>query len=170
MCKNIVIWTFVFLMATATLFAGNDPFAGTRTQESTPIQFSLWPHMQWPKNENVHGLGLGIVPFGDKTHVIGASIGFADITKNVRGAQLGFYSNGDLIEGAQGGFVNFNKNVEGGQSALYNQTDELCGLQLGLVNRCKGKGKRFGLQIGLVNIMKNGFLPIFPFFNFSKNK
>jgi len=38
-------------------------------------------------------------------------------------------------------------------------------VQLGLFNSC-----RSGVQIGLLNYNKNGFLPVFPFFNFSTKK
>ena len=40
-----------------------------------------------------------------------------------------------------------------------------CVVQLGLFNSC-----RFGVQIGLLNFNENGFLPVFPLFNFSINK
>ena len=38
-------------------------------------------------------------------------------------------------------------------------------VQLGLFNSC-----RSGVQIGLLNFNENGFLPVFPLFNFSTKK
>lgn len=47
-------------------------------------------------------------------------------------------------------------------------SDDFIGLQLGLVNYAV---QLHGIQIGLINIIKNGgMLPIFPIFNFSFDK
>ena len=155
----IMLTVLVSLLTATTLLAGDEAFAGAKDEKSTPIQFSLFPNIQLPGETNVHGLALGIVQFetGDY-HVIGCSAGlFADLTNNVRGASFGFVNVAEFIQGYQGGFLNI--------------TDELQGLQGGLFNWSKSKGsKKFGLQIGLINIMEDGFLPFFPFFNFTTSK
>ena len=45
------------------------------------------------------------------------------------------------------------------------EDDPQCVVQLGLFNSC-----RSGVQIGLLNFNENGFLPVFPLFNFSTKK
>jgi hypothetical protein len=98
--------------------------------------------------------------------VIGADIGFVSLTNYVRGAQLALYGHGDVMHGAQAALVNINRNVIGAQVGIYNGTDLMQqGAQVGIVNNAKSSD---AIQIGLINIMDNGFLPVFPFFNFPK--
>ena len=58
--------------------------------------------------------------------------------------------------------VNVADKVGGVQAALYNQAQKVDGLQAGLVN----VSQEGGFQIGLVNYIKDGWLPVFPLINF----
>ena len=49
------------------------------------------------------------------------------------------------------------------QCNLYGQVADSNGVQLGIVNVSHGKG----LQFGLINYVKDGFLPVFPILNFA---
>ena len=51
-----------------------------------------------------------------------------------------------------------------GKPRVYAKTGKLDGLQISLVNRAESIGN--GVQIGLINFAKNGFLPFLPLVNF----
>ncbi len=106
-------------------------------------------------------LGLNIA--GDVTGL--QASGF-NISRSVTGFQPGFCGNiatGD-VDGFQAGLFNVAVNVNGVQLSGVNVArGEVCGTQLGFVNIAKKKS----FQFGLVNIIKDGPLPFFPFFNFS---
>ena len=53
------------------------------------------------------------------------------------------------------------------QAGAVNYTETAEGLQISVVNWTE---TLYGVQIGLLNFAKNGFLPIFPFFNFNFDK
>ena len=57
-------------------------------------------------------------------------------------------------------------NSNGAQIGIFNDSEDFGGFQLGVLNFTKDK-ESLGFQIGLINYMENGFLPIFPIFNFS---
>lgn len=146
----------------------NAPFYRESHKTSTWLRLCLWPHIAWPSMKeipNTHGVSLGIATYGAPDGVtVGADLGFVSLTKDVRGAQLGFYTQGELTEGAQGGFVNIGEEVNGAQVGLYNQVKKMDhGPQLAIVNYAKHSDS---FQIGLINIMDNGFLPVFPIINF----
>ncbi|MDP8221516.1 MAG: hypothetical protein P9X26_09225 [Candidatus Stygibacter frigidus] len=44
-------------------------------------------------------------------------------------------------------------------------SEDMVGLQMGFLNIITGGGQNF--QLGMINYNENGFLKIFPFFNFS---
>ena len=162
----IVSLMFAGVLASAAADVPEYPFKGASKDNGTAIKFCLWPDIAWPNNKYVQGLNLGIVSFGDKGYVIGADIGFASLTNYVRGAQLAFYGQGKVMHGGQVALVNINKDVIGAQVGIYNGTDVMGkGAQVGIVNNAKTSD---AIQIGLINIMDNGFLPVFPFFNFPK--
>ena len=146
-------------------------FKRSKDAQFTGGRFCLWPDKSWPPAKTqkyVEGLNIGLVSFGEGGYVIGADLGlFASMTHYVRGAQVALYSQGLVMQGGQVSLVNINKNVRGAQVGIYNGTDIMeHGAQVGIVNNAK---KSDAIQIGLVNIMENGFLPVFPFFNFPKS-
>ncbi|MGH8598763.1 MAG: LA_2272 family surface repeat-containing protein [Gammaproteobacteria bacterium] len=70
------------------------------------------------------------------------------------------------FKGAQFGTVNYNAgSFEGVQWGFVHHTMSGDGLQLGFLNYAQ---KIHGIQIGLINIIsQDGFLPVFPFVNWS---
>ncbi len=88
-------------------------------------------------------------------------------TKDVEGCVLGFASQTASIKGAQVSLCwNKTETVKGGcQYAIgYNEAKTVKnGPQIAFINKADGAA----LQFGLLNFNKDGFLPFFPFFNFS---
>jgi hypothetical protein len=148
------------------------------TAESTPIKFCLWPEVNkpyvfgiidnsmdlgFPNIEKVYGLNIGLINYSDE--VYGADIGLlSSVSKNVYGLKAALTSNGNNFTGCQLGMANLENNVSGFQLGVYNQASKLINtLQMGFFNRSyTGEG----IQIGILNVMENGFLRVFPVFNF----
>jgi len=87
---------------------------------------------------------------------------------DVRGCALGFASQTASISGAQIGLLyNVTEKVNAGAQVtfVYNKAKIVNnGAQVGFVNVAQGAA----LQFGLLCFNEEGFLPFFPFFNFSK--
>ena len=146
--------------------------------ERTPVKFCLWPpanepyffgiidnsvNLGFPDIDKVYGLNIGLINFADE--VVGVDFGlFGSVSKNVYGIKGALISNGETLSGCEFGIANLENKASGFQLGIYNQASKLIdAFQLGLVNRAYTGN---GLQIGGVNIMENGFLGIFPVFNF----
>ncbi len=77
------------------------------------------------------------------------------------------------LSGVQvGAIVNVAGSLRGVQAGLINRaTAEAEGFQLGVLNiantRSDSSPSRLAVQVGLLNIMEHGFLPVFPIINFS---
>ena len=108
-------------------------------------------------------LGVQLAILGNKARLVGGwQIGGINFAERVYGQQLGLGSATIDFYGIQSScFVNMASSGHGLQLAAYNCVGDLTGVQLGLVNQAS-----HGFQIGLININENGFLPVFPFFNF----
>jgi len=101
------------------------------------------------RNET-RGLKLGI-PFTAGLAVYGVDLGiFGALSDEVDGVQLGF-------------FTTLSEEVNGVQIALVNIANTIAGLQLGVVNVADDQA----FQIGLLNYIEDGWLPLFPFINFN---
>ena len=145
------------------------------------IKLSLWDHIAvaTPNNkEDISGLDFGI---GSQTATVtGAQIDLVwaettyDLTgvstawlvsmaDHVRGVQAAAFVKGNDITGVQFGAVNLANSVNGVQFGFFNQTDYLLGLQFGFVNYARDIER--GLQLGLLNIAENGFVPVMVFVN-----
>lgn len=93
--------------------------------------------------------------YNSAKEVIGAQFGLLNVADTVTGVQWGLVNVSDReVTGAQLGAVNFAQSMTGFQWGLYNQAQNFKGLQLGFVNNITSIDR--GLQIGLVNIIKNG--------------
>ena len=120
--------------------------------------------------KDIEGIALGLpVVANDETE--GASLALCgNNTQKMEGLQFtlfGFnYANS--IEGVQLSFINMYRKQHGEfamQWGFYNQSGEN-GIQLGMINHGKNNAT---FQLGLVNINKNGLLPIMIFVNFGKD-
>jgi hypothetical protein len=148
---------FILLMipiAQVAYPAENSASKVTPKSNATVIQFSVIPSFyEWPTGLNVYGLRIGVpVSYGGNTYVYGIDYGlFMSESRNVKGLQLSLSNSGNNGDGVQLGLVNVSE-----QSNL---------LQIGLFNQSSENSSCF--QIGLINKLDNGFLPVFPLINFS---
>jgi hypothetical protein len=142
--------------------------ANTFAQEK-PIQLSLFNPVQIVKeDQSVKGFRFNLI-YGKNAAMTGLDIGLVNMSTSLqKGVQWGGVSM------TYGGFVGWQNNF-----ASISKGDFI-GLQTGTVNYHEGHfhGLQFavvnyaatmnGIQLGLLNIIGDGgFLPIFPFFNFS---
>ena len=99
---------------------------------------------------------------GDLMGIQGSLISLAS---DVYGLQAGLaFARAKDVMGFQAAGVCVNSGkLSGVQCNLYGQVNDSSGVQLGIVNVSHGKG----VQFGLVNYIKDGFLPVFPIVNFA---
>lgn len=137
--------------------------------QDKPIQIALFNPVQiFPENTSITGLRLNIL-YGKNNNVSGLDWGFVNSTTGKQvGLQMGFVNlvdNGFL--GLQSGFVNLtDSRFEGLQWGFVNyHKGKVSGVQFGFINYA---GSMYGLQIGLINIIKQGgTFPFFPIVNWS---
>jgi hypothetical protein len=176
------------LLAAAVLFHSSASLAnedgGWITLPFTPVQLAFVPGYGqiFSKPTPVYGVRVTAL-FGIQSEVVGldvgagmqtetltgVSIGLCSVAEgNATGAQLGLACNqveADVL-GLQVGVVNLIQGkLEGLQLGIANATEEGTGLQIGGLNTATSLR---GLQLGVVNVNKNGFLPVFPIFNFGR--
>jgi uncharacterized protein YjbI with pentapeptide repeats len=136
--------------------------------QEKPIQLSLFNPVQiFPENTSIAGLRLNLI-YGKNANVSGLDLGLINhTTGNQAGIQLGGVNitNGDF-KGWQWSWINVShSNFLGLQMGLVNyHQGHFNGLQFSVVNYAETMK---GLQLGLINIIKEGgFLPFFIIFNF----
>jgi hypothetical protein len=136
------------------------------------------------KNRRMSGLDLGFFSMSESQEMSGAAFvfGFHRLTGamdggaafslvnihegNDSGLNAAFLNMLDSAEGAVDlGFVNIASGNTLVDIGAVNVADETKA-QLGFVNVAK---KIKGLQLGFINVADNGFLKVFPFFNFPKS-
>jgi len=89
--------------------------------------------------------------------------GLTNTAARFNGLQLSCFNAAESLAGCQiGAFALTNKASKSLQISAFNVNERGTALQIGALS-C---GER-GIQIGLINVMKNGFLPIMILFNFS---
>ena len=136
------------------------------------------------KNRSVRGLDLGLLSLSETSNLsgVGLVLGMGKVTGGMSGGAAFSLINihtgrdtglnaafVDRINSAESavdvGFVNIADGTTmldvGGLNVSNSST-----VQLGFINATK---KIRGFQFGFVNIAENGFLPVFPIFNFPKN-
>lgn len=154
-----------------------------------------YAHSTYGTQETLNGLELAIM--SQSENINGLQIAFLNImSENVKGMQLGFFSMGQELKVFQLNAYNFYSTSSGVQIGIGNiggydthglqlgggnfVGDGSTGAQIGIVEYCdKYEGFQMGIlnissdsssdlfQIGLINYCDNGFLSVFPFFNFS---
>ncbi len=114
---------------------------------------------------------VGIAPAGaqlfhEETAVYGLRLSLLYVTnKRVGGLDLGLFGDAERMDGLQVGVGNqVLGELHGVQLGFANSADHGGGLQIGVLNKTHDLQ---GLQIGLINWNDEGFLPVFPLFNFS---
>jgi len=136
------------------------------------------------KNRSVRGLDLGLLSLSETSNLsgVGLVLGMGKVTGDMSGGAafslINIHTGRDrglnaaLINrinsaesGVDVGFVNIADGATMLDVGGLNISDSST-TQLGFINLTK---KITGFQFGFVNIAENGFLPVFPIFNFPKN-
>jgi hypothetical protein len=163
----------------------------------TPLQFAA-PNLRAPDDPHVNGIRFAVI-HGRNQSVRGVDLGLFSLseTKNLSGfsAVLGMGKLDGNLRGCATSFINLHNGVDTGLNAAFvnqintlesganigflNIADGYTMLDLGGVNVSKRSSVQLGflnvttrltgVQLGLVNVAENGFLPVFPFFNFPKD-
>lgn len=145
-------------------------FFNTVKAQDKPIQLALFNPVQiFDENTSITGLRINLI-YGKNAQVSGLDWGLVNhITSGVsKGVQFGLVG---IVEadymGWQDNGVNITKGkFEGLQWGIVNYAGTVSGVQIGLVNYAANMTK--GLQIGLVNIIKQGGqFPFFPIVNWA---
>jgi hypothetical protein len=163
----------------------------------TPFQFAA-PNLRTPDDPTVNGVRFSVL-HGSNDSVRGVDLGFLAVseTSNLAGfsAVLGVGRLNGNLSGCASGLINVHTGRDRGLNAAFvnriNSLEE--GANVGVVNVADGftrvdlgglnvsdsstvqvgflnvTRKIEGVQIGLLNVAENGFLPVFPFFNFPKD-
>jgi len=162
---------------------------------NTPVQLSTLGGINLPdgnvtgvrfpllygKTDTVKGVDLHLLAVGETNNFTGVQfpllIAGGNIVNNeFKGAGFGLFNlHKGQSTGALLGLVNMSANVKGLQWGAVNYSTGRSTVDLGLVNISQGAAFQLGffnmtndltgVQLGLINMAKTGFLPIFPFFN-----
>lgn len=181
----------LLFLCLAVLFFAAPAFAQAAFQFTAPgvrrpddpavegVRFSLFHG----KNTDMSGFDLGLASFSESENRSGLAIvlGLSKTTGKSSGLNSGlvvlhageatgvnaaFINQIDtLSSGANIGFLNITKGYSSLDISGIAVSDRST-VQIGFVNITK---KIEGVQLGFLNIAENGFLPVFPFFNFPKN-
>lgn len=130
-----------------------------------PVRVNTLKYAPSPEDTAVTGIKLSGYNVGDEGILKGLELGFFSCCDTVSGVQFGLFSClSKNLSGVQLGFFhNYSTKFEGLQLGFVNRADaQPKGLQLGFLNF----SDKDGVQIGFLNFKKDGFLPVFPFFNF----
>jgi hypothetical protein len=135
------------------------------------------------ENDDMRGFDLGLLSLSQSKDLSGVAMvfGMHKLTGDMNGGAA--FSLINLHDGNDSGlnaaFVNKVNNAEGGVDlGFLNIADGTTLVDIGAVNMAKKSTAQLGfiniateikgLQLGFINIAENGFLPVFPFFNFPK--
>ncbi len=159
--KKLRIFQFIFVMIS---------LCSTLSAQGKPVQLALFNPIQlFSENTSITGLRLSLI-YGKNTSVTGLDWGLVSHTTSgtSTGVQFGFLgiNEADFI-GWQDTGININHgSFEGLQLGLVNYAGAVNGVQIGFVNYAANMKK--GLQIGIVNIIKQGGqFPFFPIVNWA---
>lgn len=111
-------------------------------------------------NNSFTGVGLGAanIHLGQSTGVV---LGFVNYTNDFTGLQWGAVNFNQKKSVINLGAVNFNQGESIVDIGFVNYAEKTT-FQLGVVNFTNNLE---GVQVGFINFAKNGFFPVFPFFN-----
>jgi hypothetical protein len=151
---------------------------------STPVQFAA-PNVQVPRDSTVNGARFSVLHgrMSETANLTGfsAALGIERVTREMKGcssAVINLHSSRD--SGVNAAFINRIHNMERGANVGFvNVTDHYAMVDVGGVNVSDRSTVQVGFvnvtqklesfQFGFINVAKNGFLPVFPFFNFPKH-
>lgn len=135
------------------------------------------------KNQGQHGLDLGLLSMSETSNFSGLALicGISRVTRETSGGAafslVNWHSSRD--SGMNGAFINILNDTEGAFNlGFVTVADGGTAVDLGGFNMSRSSTAQIGFvnvtdkiktfQFGFLNIAKNGFLPVFPIFNFPK--
>ena len=134
--------------------------------------------------QSVRGLDFGILSLAETSRLSGVALvfGISKVDDGMTGGASFSFVNirSGTDSGLNAAFINKVNTVKSGMNlGFLNIADGSTTVDLGGLNASKASGVQLGfvnfteridtLQLGFINIAENGFLPIFPFFNFPRN-
>ena len=136
------------------------------------------------KNDSVRGLDIGLLSISETKTLsgVGLVLGIGKVTGEMDGGAhfslINIHTGRD--SGLNAAFINKLNEADGAVDiGFVNIADGETLLDIGGLNVSKSSTAQIGFinitdeikgfQLGFINIAKNGFLPIFPFFNFAKD-
>lgn len=145
--KKIVIAAVLLMAGVSASFAAD-----------TWGKLSLFDKIAYPAVNSVRGVELGLL-YSNTQEFTGFQFTFIHgRAANLEGVQMAAVTLADKATAIQFGVGNIGKNMKGAQVGFVNYAEKLNGLQLGFINYTEVMST--GLQIGLVNIIRNSKLPI----------
>jgi len=163
---------------------------------AVPFQFAA-PSLRAPDDPTVNGVRLSVL-HGRTSTVRGADFGFLSLSEseNLRGfaAVFGIGRVTGRMDGASAALINLHSSRDSGLNAAFinktrtvehganvgfvNVADGFTMVDVGGLNLSDASTVQLGFinvtrelrsfQLGFINVAENGFLPVFPFFNFPK--
>jgi hypothetical protein len=175
----ILLWAGVAWSETAFQFGapgGNAP--------SDPVVNGVRMSFLYGKNDSTSGLDLGLLSMSESARFsgLGLIMGVSKITQDMESAAvfslISYHTGRD--SGMNGAFVNLLNDTSGAFNlGFVIIADGETLVDLGGFNKSKSSTAQIGFlnmtdeiknfQFGFLNMAKNGFLPIFPVFNFAKD-
>lgn len=164
MNNSKIIFRFTVLLMFLILLGGKI------SAQDKPVQLALFNPVQiFDENTSITGLRISLI-YGKNAQVSGLDWGLVNhMTSGVsKGVQFGLVG---IVESDFMGWQDNGVNIthgkfEGLQWGIVNYAGTVSGVQIGLVNYAANMTK--GLQIGLVNIIKQGGqFPFFPIVNWA---
>ena len=177
-------------MSFATGFQFN--LAGNQVPESEDVS-GLRLNIFYGKTADVSGVDFNLLALGESDNFKGLQFGFIDANKvnnsftglgtglvnmhqgQSKGVLWALFNRSNDVTGVLLGLVNMSNEVKGAQFGAVNYSTGRSTVDLGLVNISQGATFQMGLlnmtddltgvHLGIINMAKTGFLPIFPFFN-----
>lgn len=163
--------------ATAQFAAGG--FRGPDEPNVSAFRFSVI----YGENTKMGGFDLGLLSLSESQDFSGFAMimGLHRLTGDMNGgaafSMLNIHDGND--KGLNAAFVNMVNNADGALNmAFVNIADGRTLIDLGALNMAKESTAQVGMiniatklkgfQFGLINIAENGFMPVFPIFNFPK--
>ena len=183
--KRSLLCLFLVLHATAALAEAPFQFAapGLRAPDDPSVN-GVRLSIFYGKNQKVRGVDFGLLSLSETVDLsgLGLVLGMGKVTGTMSGGAaislINLHTGSDT--GLNAAFINLLNNAGSAVDVGFlNIADgatlvDIGGLnvsnsstvQLGFINVTK---KIKGVQIGFLNVAENGFLPVFPIFNFPKN-
>ena len=136
----------------------------------------------WGKNSRTDGFDMGILSMSETSQLSGLALvgGVSKVTGGMDGgvafSLLNYHTGSD--SGVNGAFINLLNNANGFNTGFVQIAQGTTMVDLGGVNVSQSSTVQIGFinvtkriktfQFGFINMAENGFLPIFPVFNFPK--